>query len=101
MRNERLQHIERVRANEDRLSFREQLAAGRPQFKAAETNRGIQSEILTAATSTAANLAYVDAFGKQRRTAVNIPRRISIGAGGQPGTATSTGITFDTRPRHA
>ena len=32
--------------------------------------------------------------GRQRRTAVRMPRRISIGAGGQPGTATSTGITL-------
>ena len=34
-------------------------------------------------------------------TAVRMPCRIAIGGGGQPGTATSTGITFDTRPQLA
>ena len=33
--------------------------------------------------------------------AVNMPCMIANGAGGQPGTATSTGITFDTRPQLA
>lgn len=33
--------------------------------------------------------------------AVRIPVRICRGLGGQPGTATSTGITFDTRPHVA
>ena len=33
--------------------------------------------------------------------AVSIPCMIASGVGGQPGTATSTGITFETRPRLA
>ena len=33
--------------------------------------------------------------------AVKIPCMIASGVGGQPGTATSTGITFDTRPQLA
>jgi len=33
--------------------------------------------------------------------AVRIPWMMACGVGGQPGTATSTGITFETRPRHA
>ena len=33
--------------------------------------------------------------------AVSIPCMIANGVGGQPGTATSTGITFDTRPQLA
>ena len=36
-----------------------------------------------------------------RRTAARMPRRISIGGGGQPGTDTSTGITLATRPQLA
>ncbi len=35
------------------------------------------------------------------RTAVKIPRRMSSGRGGQPGTATSTGITLATLPQLA
>ena len=37
----------------------------------------------------------------RRRTAPRIPRRISIGGGGQPGTVASTGITLATRPQLA
>lgn len=37
----------------------------------------------------------------QRRTAVRMPRKISIGAGGHPGTQTSTGITRETGPQLA
>jgi hypothetical protein len=33
--------------------------------------------------------------------AVKIPCISAVGVGGQPGTATSTGITFDTRPQLA
>ncbi len=33
--------------------------------------------------------------------AVSIPCMIANGVGGHPGTATSTGITFDTRPQLA
>ena len=33
--------------------------------------------------------------------AVRIPCMIATGVGGHPGTATSTGITFDTRPQLA
>src|SRR6266511_3314374 len=33
--------------------------------------------------------------------AIKIPRRISIGSGGQPGTTTSTGITLSTLPTTA
>jgi hypothetical protein len=33
--------------------------------------------------------------------AVRIPRSISSGGGGQPGTVTSTGITFETPPQVA
>jgi len=33
--------------------------------------------------------------------AVTMPRRISSGGGGQPGMATSTGMTFETRPQLA
>jgi GNAT superfamily N-acetyltransferase len=36
-----------------------------------------------------------------RVTAVRMPRRISIGGGGQPGTATSTGMMSATRPQLA
>ena len=35
------------------------------------------------------------------RTAPRMPRRISSGGGGQPGTIASTGITLDTLPRLA
>lgn len=34
-------------------------------------------------------------------TAVSIPCRIANGGGGQPGTETSTGMTFDTAPQLA
>ncbi len=44
-------------------------------------------------------LASTTASGEHRRTAVRMPRRISIGAGGQPGTATSTGMTLATPPQ--
>src|SRR4030067_2651589 len=33
--------------------------------------------------------------------AVSIPCMIAVGVGGQPGTATSTGITLETRPHEA
>jgi hypothetical protein len=33
--------------------------------------------------------------------AVSIPCMIASGVGGHPGTATSTGMTFDTRPQLA
>ena len=39
--------------------------------------------------------------GLRRATALRMPRRISNGGGGQPGTATSTGMTLATRPRLA
>ncbi len=39
--------------------------------------------------------------GAQRPIAARIPCRIRVGLGGHPGTATSTGSTFATRPRHA
>ena len=49
-----------------------------------------------------ASAACLQADGaRQRRTAVRIPRRISSGGGGQPGTATSTGMTLATRPQVA
>ena len=41
------------------------------------------------------------AIGREIDIAVRMPARIAVGLGGQPGTATSTGITFDTRPRLA
>jgi hypothetical protein len=40
-------------------------------------------------------------YGRLAEMAVRMPRRISSGGGGQPGMATSTGMTFDTRPQLA
>ncbi len=48
--------------------------------------------------------AFLTSFAVQdflKLIAVNIPRMIAYGVGGQPGTATSTGITLDTRPQLA
>ena len=42
-----------------------------------------------------------DNYATRRRTAVRMPRRMSTGGGGQPGTTTSTGITLATRPQLA
>lgn len=39
--------------------------------------------------------------GGRRRTAPRIPRKISSGGGGQPGTVASTGITLATLPQLA
>src|SRR6185312_16196666 len=39
--------------------------------------------------------------GRRVDSAVRIPCRIRVGLGGHPGTATSTGITFETRPKLA
>lgn len=38
---------------------------------------------------------------ERHRTAARMPRRMSIGGGGQPGTTTSTGTTLATRPQVA
>jgi hypothetical protein len=40
-------------------------------------------------------------FAGERARAVRMPWRIRVGLGGQPGTAISTGMTFETRPRLA
>ena len=37
----------------------------------------------------------------ERATAANMPWRIRVGLGGQPGMTTSTGMTFETRPQLA
>ena len=39
--------------------------------------------------------------GGRVRTAARMPARMSAGGGGQPGTMTSTGMMFDTRPQLA
>jgi hypothetical protein len=41
------------------------------------------------------------ACGRSLVIAVRMPLKIRRGLGGHPGTATSTGITFDTRPQLA
>lgn len=53
--------------------------------------------------STTATAPSLDAarFQTRRFTAARMPRRISMGGGGQPGTLTSTGITCDTAPQLA
>ena len=38
---------------------------------------------------------------KSAREAARMPCRMRVGLGGQPGTATSTGMTFETRPQLA
>jgi hypothetical protein len=40
-------------------------------------------------------------FADEPERAARMPARIRVGLGGQPGTATSTGMTFDTRPQLA
>lgn len=42
-----------------------------------------------------------EAVGPELETAVRMPARICRGLGGQPGTVTSTGMTFATRPQLA
>ena len=54
---------------------------------------------LCSSVSSVANDFEVQAFPPL--IAVNIPCISATGVGGHPGTATSTGITFDTRPRLA
>ena len=44
---------------------------------------------------------FLRVYGFLTLIAVSIPCMIASGVGGQPGTATSTGITFDTRPQLA
>lgn len=45
--------------------------------------------------------AWLVMAGARTDTAVRMPRSISTGGGGQPGTTTSTGSTFNTPPHEA
>ena len=70
----------------------------RALFRAGEDNaaragEGAGRSAITAPQGAAAR-ELLRARRDARRTAVRMPRRISSGGGGQPGTATSTGITF-------
>ena len=57
---------------------------------------------LCSSVSSVANAFELEAFHTfPPLIAVNIPCISATGVGGHPGTATSTGITFDTRPRLA
>ena len=68
------------------------------------TGDGVGAQVdhrLSRISAEASPRAPLSGTGMTVETAVRIPRRISSGGGGQPGIATSTGITLATRPQLA
>lgn len=64
-------------------------------------NIGVCAPVHVPSRHSTANFYSVKNYLILRRTAVRMPRNISTGSGGQPGTVTSTGTTLATRPQLA